>query len=513
MNKKQEEQIRELARLRTQAYISVLADMAHSIILDEVKTSLKASGRSGKLNNAASKTPEEITRAVLDKYLWNLNKGGSTCVERRVTDNGNGTFTFTTEERFVPWLDDMTNNTANEIIKLIGDSESAGVYPLDIAKSLKEYMEGTSHNAVTAARTEAQKIRSDARFSTFSEQGVKYVQYVTVGDSAVRPEHAARDGKIYKIEDAPYLGEYNCRCTVTPADYKVKMQNAPVEPNDAITLPGRITQEKKAIIPEVPKTPQQQRIVKKTEEEARERKLWQPFTAEEMDKIQTEDELKKEMKSRWSIDSLFFLGDFSKIDFKLMKDNVLSADRMMTDLKFENLISQMKTHTNPELYMACGPGEFGSTITWYKELMGSAKRAAESYARDVATGWHPKGTTSASIFTHELGHAAEWRLVQMAEPTDIDAAIELWDKHTIAKDIVNEALKEYKATTGIKGRKWDIIDTALAKYPARAKIKDQRESEALAEAFAEYYTMGENARDLSKIIINLTKKKIEEIRR
>lgn len=507
MNKKQEEQIRELARLRTQAYISVLADMAHSVILDEVKTSLKASGRSGTLNNAAPKTPEEITRAVLDKYLGNLNKGGSTCVERRVTDNGNGTFTFTTEERFVPWLDDMTNNTANEIIKLIGESEAAGVYPLDIAKSLKEYMEGTSHNAVTAARTEAQKIRSDARFSTFSEQGVKYVQYVTVGDSAVRPEHAARDGKIYKIEDAPYLGEYNCRCTVTPADYKVKMQNAPVEPNDAITLPGRITQEKKAIIPEVPKTPQEQRIVKKTEEEARERKLWQPFTAEEMDKIQTVDELKEEMKSRWGIDSMPLSGDFSKIDFKLMKDNVLSADRMMTDLKFENIISKMKILSKPTSYMACGPESNGAAIYWCKELMSSAKRAAESYARDVASKWHPKGTTSASIFTHELGHAVEWTLCQFETMHDWQDAGELWDKHTIAKRIVTEATKRFRKTTKLTGPKAKLISDHISDY---AKKND---AEAMAEAFADYYANKESASELSKQIVQVTKEELDRYRR
>jgi len=52
--------------------------------------------------------------------------------------------------------------------------------------------------------------------------GTKYVQYVTAGDDAVRPEHEMRNGKIYRIENAPFMGEYNCRCTLVPADYLVK---------------------------------------------------------------------------------------------------------------------------------------------------------------------------------------------------------------------------------------------------------------------------------------------------
>ena len=35
---------------------------------------------------------------------------------------------------------------------------------------------------MTAARTEASKIRNDARSASFEESGVRYVEYVTAGD-------------------------------------------------------------------------------------------------------------------------------------------------------------------------------------------------------------------------------------------------------------------------------------------------------------------------------------------
>ena len=66
--------------------------------------------------------------------------------------------------------------------------------------------------------------------------GTKYVQYVSAGDDKVRPEHEMRNGKIYRIENAPFMGEYNCRCTLVPADYLVK-NGAEYNTSDAEYIP------------------------------------------------------------------------------------------------------------------------------------------------------------------------------------------------------------------------------------------------------------------------------------
>lgn len=236
MNEKQEKQIQELLRLRMVAYGSILAGFARDIAEIAAKDALRDISNTRTFRNSAETKAAEIANKVLQGYLENINKGGTMCVEKVETRLPNGNISFTTKEVFKPWLDDMRERDTKAVIDLIGQAETAGVYPLDIAKQLQEYFQGTNHNAVTAARTEAQKIRSDARFTTFADQGIKYGEYVTVGDDRVRPEHAARDGKIYRLEDFPYLGEYDCRCTCVPADYQVEMKGAHVEPSGEIIL-------------------------------------------------------------------------------------------------------------------------------------------------------------------------------------------------------------------------------------------------------------------------------------
>lgn len=504
MNNKQKQQIRELVRLRTTAYTAVLAELARATVLEEVKRTLKLTGRPQAIGNVASRTPEEITDSVLKDYLSNLNKGGTPCVERIIQPNDNGTYTCTTEQQFIPWLNDLSDETANDIIDLIGQSEMAGVYPLDIAKQIEGYMEGTKHRAVTAARTEAQKLRSDARFQTFVDQGVQYVQYVTVGDDAVRPEHAMRDGKIYRIEDAPYLGEYNCRCTVTPADYKVKMKGAEVEPNDAITLteeeltgqqPVKPAQQTKV------ETPKQTREILQQQEAAG--KIWQEFTDEDMANIKTYEQLEQAMANRWGLENITIDKAMEGIELQVIKDNVLAADKLVTDLKLQNLIYRMSKEKSSTKYMACGTTNGPARLYWY-DLMADNKTAAEAYARNVKSGYHPAGTTYADVMTHEMAHAVEWRICQLTYPSD-SLAFDAWDKSKVAAEIINEATKVYRKTTNIKGSKKDLVKTNISRYGGKS------DSEALAEAFAAYYANGDKANNLSKLIVSITKDKLKAV--
>ena len=49
------------------------------------------------------------------------------------------------------------------------------MHPHQIARELRGYFDGTENNAVTAARTEAQKIRTDARVATYLKTVVHYL--------------------------------------------------------------------------------------------------------------------------------------------------------------------------------------------------------------------------------------------------------------------------------------------------------------------------------------------------
>ena len=181
---------------------------------------------------------DEAVKAVVlkktEQYAENLNKGGSLCVDRVLTPTGDGRYIATTRELFVPWLDDSVKDMTDRIIDTIDKGTAQGKNPYVIAQELEEYLAETRHNAELVARTESQKMRSDAAFAVMEDNGVKYVMYKTAGDDRVRPEHAQRDGKIYRMEDAPYLGEYNCRCTCVPADRNVKKGAAVAESEEEI---------------------------------------------------------------------------------------------------------------------------------------------------------------------------------------------------------------------------------------------------------------------------------------
>lgn len=225
MNQKQAEEIEEVMYLHQIALAEILAASAAGTVAISSAEALRLLKR-GKYTIAEW---EGINERILAEYSARLNEGGSMCVDRVLEDVGGGKVAVSTRRVFVPWLNDMREKESREIIELIRDAEAAGVHPNNIARQLKQYFEGTAHNALTAARTEAQKLRSDARSEYFREAGVRYVQYIAAMDERTRPEHAARNGKIYRHSDAPWLGEYNCRCTLAPADYLVNRKGAKVE--------------------------------------------------------------------------------------------------------------------------------------------------------------------------------------------------------------------------------------------------------------------------------------------
>ena len=177
-----------------------------------------------------------ITKEQVAAYRAQVAKGGTDIIERVVTALGDGRVSITTRRTFKPWLSDMASRDQEEILRIIGEGQRGGMHPRQIARELRGYFDGTEHNAVTAARTEAQKLRTDARVATYLKTGVHYLEYIAVDDGKARPDHLARDGKIYPIDKAPWLGEPNCRCTLIDADYRVEEGGAGVEESDSITL-------------------------------------------------------------------------------------------------------------------------------------------------------------------------------------------------------------------------------------------------------------------------------------
>lgn len=227
--------IDEVLADRQEAIAAALVEEAEDLIPVAVTSTLGELQRMQR-TKYTRQVVDGITKKQVAAYQAQVAKGGTDIIERVLRDNGDGTVSATTRKAFKPWLSDMRTRDQEEILRIIGEGQRGGMHPRQIARRLKDHFEGTNHNATTAARTEAQKIRTDARVATYRETGVRHLEYIAVGDDKTRPEHAARDGKIYPIEKAPWLGEPNCRCTLVDADYKVDEKGARVEKNDAIVI-------------------------------------------------------------------------------------------------------------------------------------------------------------------------------------------------------------------------------------------------------------------------------------
>lgn len=179
---------------------------------------------------------QKLVTKLVNDYANNLAKGGSMCVERLVRQVTPTTAEITPKHVFVSWLDDLQKEVVQEVTDIITHDYAAGIHPYGTTEKLRDYLLRPKHRFEVAARTEAQKLRTDAKVRMMQENGVHYVRYITAGDDRVRPEHQLRNNKIYRMEYAPWLGEYNCRCTLVPADRDVK-QGATVTESATETVP------------------------------------------------------------------------------------------------------------------------------------------------------------------------------------------------------------------------------------------------------------------------------------
>jgi len=80
-----------------------------------------------------------------------------------VTALGDGRVSITTRRTFKPWLSDMATRDQEGSSASSATGSATACIRHQIARELRGYFDGTEHNAVTAARTEAQKLRTDAR--------------------------------------------------------------------------------------------------------------------------------------------------------------------------------------------------------------------------------------------------------------------------------------------------------------------------------------------------------------
>ena len=142
--------------------------------------------------------------------------------------------------------------------------------------------------------------------------------------------------------------------------------------------------------------------------------------------------------------------------------------------------------------------------TYYYD--GNYDRIRKSYERDVATGFHPKGTDWRSIISHETGHAIEDKIADafMRKPEVRNMSFDKAFKYKFMRqgthDIVNKAVANVKKS-GVYGKN-------VSAYSIKDRLSGyshKNQSETFAEAIADYSQNGKNSNPLSLEIVKLTK--------
>ena len=158
--------------------------------------------------------------------------------------------------------------------------------------------------------------------------------------------------------------------------------------------------------------------------------------------------------------------------------------------------------TRSSAYASAG-GDGGLHMGLYGRM--TPERLKETWEMCLRTGFHPEGTTSASIFVHEMGHQIEaylnkrdygnpwvwgktadkvvWEGIQRVDPTV--SGLHTKEAYQIAKSISGYAVDGYRAST----KSWSTWET-------------------LAEAVSDYYENEERAKPLSREIWSILRREL-----
>lgn len=113
-------------------------------------------------------------------------------------------------------------------------------------------------------------------------------------------------------------------------------------------------------------------------------------------------------------------------------------------------------------------------ISINKLMFSNWEKVSKKYKYDVFIGFHPEGTTPASILTHEFGHAIDGYIGRAS------------GKETLSSDVISKVLKKAKISDS-------QVKLKISSYAAK------NERECFAELFAEYIT-SENPSEAAKLL-------------
>lgn len=151
-----------------------------------------------------------------------LNSATATADTFGFSYTADSNFTEALTNRMETLTESIVSTTSDQLAKRIADTVESGGGRNELVESIQElYTDITLGRANTIARTETHFAMQNGNLEAYRQAGFETKIWVTVGDAAVRDEHADLDGTEVKLDSIFPNGEMfpgeksiNCRCSI-----------------------------------------------------------------------------------------------------------------------------------------------------------------------------------------------------------------------------------------------------------------------------------------------------------
>lgn len=431
-----------------------------------------------------SYTCQKLEGAYLEEIKRNASILGDTVVDnakmaKTVADSSFKNATFS--ERI--WVNQ--EQLKNSLSSVLSNALIQGKNPREFIPQIRKKFDVSRCNAERLLRTEIARVQTQAQAESYEANGIDEYEYVACGLKDVCPLCKEMDGKTFKLKDME-IGENappmhpNCHCATAPHSDRKEYEK---------WLDGLANGEHSLRFDEW-----------KERQSDKSKSFLMSKVKEKIEKT-SNDKRYADLSTKWKKDFNIEIDESVKeLNYSSVSEALRGLREMINQYpEINKYVKRISTSDNGA--MVFRPSENGICLNpkFFKDPDAYSKLIKEQ----VRKGYWIKGTTIESDMVHEAAHVLEFvllnRNVNYKNTLQKENA---WEECNESGKIVLEAFNNLRANGIIKGKKLNDLIKDISGY---ASINN---SEALAEAFSDYFINGNNAHEISKEIKRLVDAKL-----
>ena len=146
------------------------------------------------------------------------------------------------------WFQGLAKAAQTQLTRQIGIGLAEGEPAAKIVSRVRRTLDVPRAHAATIVRTASNQVATQARQTTFEENGdiIKGVKWLSTLDTRTSPICRARDGQVYGLQDGPRPPAHpNCRSVVTPivkSAAELGLRRREIAPGTRASMNGQVPQ-------------------------------------------------------------------------------------------------------------------------------------------------------------------------------------------------------------------------------------------------------------------------------